>query len=67
MRKNTTLTGREMSKPDPDQQFFGKCRSCGAIFSATERADGTIKPNGVGSNCACGKADFYQIPSVQRD
>jgi hypothetical protein len=53
--------GTPRMKSQSKSKCFGKCRSCGATFSATIRPDGTLKPIGIAPDCTCGDADFYRL------
>lgn len=61
------VSDTEMARSDPAEKCFAKCRSCGAMFSATQEADGTIKPIGVAPDCSCGEGDFYRMTDPEAD
>ncbi|QLD91108.1 hypothetical protein HWV07_19480 [Natronomonas salina] len=49
-----------MSKTETESRCVVECRSCGKVFPAKVRLDGTPRPIGIGA-CPCGSENFSQI------
>ncbi|EMA34601.1 hypothetical protein C445_06755 [Halobiforma lacisalsi AJ5] len=39
----------------------GRCRECGAVYSAWILADGTVEPIGKKGGCRCGASNFETL------
>lgn len=55
-----SLVSAGMSKTETEARCVAECRSCGQIFTAKLRADGSPRPLGIGS-CTCGSDDFQRV------
>lgn len=49
-----------MATTETESRCIAKCRSCGDVFTAELRTDGTLRPIGV-ADCSCGRDDFRRM------
>ncbi|QLD89949.1 hypothetical protein HWV07_13280 [Natronomonas salina] len=49
-----------MSKTETESKCVARCRSCGEVFPAKLRTDGSLRPIGV-AECNCGSDDFQRM------
>lgn len=49
-----------MSKTETAGRCVAECQSCGKIFPAELRGDGTPRPIGIGT-CTCGSDEFRRM------
>lgn len=49
-----------MAKTESESKFVAKCRTCGEVFAAKLRRDGSLRPIGV-ADCTCGNGDLRRL------
>lgn len=63
----TDMAGRQQAHETTDnttnerQKVAGRCRNCGAVYSAWVLSDNTVQPIGKKNGCRCGASEFEAI------
>lgn len=52
---------RSDTATDERPKVAGRCRECGAVYSAWILADGTVEPIGKKGGCRCGASNFETL------